>query len=174
MPSAYLTPRLPSQQGFTLAEDQLPLLASTLITVVHPNAIISLEGGLGAGKTTLIRTIGQAMGIQTRITSPTYVYFNQYTVPANSTGITQLLHVDFYRLSETDPTTESTHWLVEELLELQAQAPTLILAEWASVVAGAFQPLITHHLQLHEAPNTQEEPSTARQYEWFSLQRLPL
>ena len=148
MLSPFLESKLPSQQTFTLTESQLPSLAEALVQVAQPNSIISIEGGLGAGKTTLIRTIGQALGIQTRMTSPTYLYFNQYTLPANPTGITQVLHVDFYRLSENETTSGGNNWLVEELLELQAQAPTFILAEWASVVAEAFQPLISHHLQI--------------------------
>ena len=170
MLSPFLEPLLlPSQQTFTLTESQLSSLAEALVQVAQPNTIISIEGGLGAGKTTLIRTIGQALGIQTRMTSPTYVYFNQYNLPANPTGITQVLHVDFYRLSENDLPTDGNNWLVEELLELQAQAPTLILAEWASVAAEAFQPLISHHLQIKESAT-----ETIRQYDWFSHQRLAL
>jgi tRNA threonylcarbamoyladenosine biosynthesis protein TsaE len=168
MLSPFLESKLPSQQTFTLTESQLPSLAEALVQVAQPNSIISIEGGLGAGKTTLIRTIGQALGIQTRMTSPTYLYFNQYTLPANPTGITQVLHVDFYRLSENETTSGGNNWLVEELLELQAQAPTFILAEWASVVAEAFQPLISHHLQIKES--TEE----SREYDWFSHQRLAL
>lgn len=169
MLSPFLEPLLPSQQSLTLSESQLSPLAEALSQVAQPNTIISIEGGLGAGKTTLIRSMGQALGIQTRMTSPTYVYFNQYNLPANPTGITQVLHVDFYRLSENDLPTDGNHWLVEELLELQAQAPTLILAEWASVVAETFQPLISHHLQIKESTT---EP--IRQYNWFSQQRLAL
>jgi tRNA threonylcarbamoyl adenosine modification protein YjeE len=169
MLSPFLEPLLPSQQTFTLTESQLPSLAMALVQVAQPKTIISIEGGLGAGKTTLIRSMGQALGIQTRMTSPTYVYFNQYNLPTNPTGITQVLHVDFYRLSENDLPTDSSNWLVEELLELQAQAPTLILAEWASVVAEAFQPLILHHLQIKESTT-----ELIRQYGWFSHQRLVL
>jgi tRNA threonylcarbamoyladenosine biosynthesis protein TsaE len=174
MLSPFTPPSLPLQQRFTFTESQLAPLATALVNVLKPNAIISIEGGLGAGKTTLIRTIGQAMGIETRITSPTYVYFNQYQLPANPTGITQLLHVDFYRLSENEtPTTDA--WLVEELLELQAQAPTLILTEWASVVASSLSPLITHQLQIH-APITADETTaqSSRCYDWFSQQALAL
>ena len=175
MLNPYLPSSFPCQQSVILAENQLPCLAKALSQVARPHTVISIEGGLGAGKTTLIRTIGQAMGIQPRMTSPTYVYFNQYKLsPPHLTGITQVLHVDFYRLSENEATMDTNHWLVEELLELQAQAPTLILAEWASVVERSFQPLITHQIQIHYIASEEAHEETTRRYEYYSPQGLVL
>jgi tRNA threonylcarbamoyl adenosine modification protein YjeE len=171
----YLPSPFPCQQSVVLAENQLPCFVKALSQVAQPHTVISIEGGLGAGKTTLIRTIGQAMGIQTRMTSPTYVYFNQYTLsPPHPTGITQVLHVDFYRLGENTDTLGANHWLVEELLELQAQAPTLILAEWASVVEPSFQPLITHQIQIYDITNEEAQEETTRRYDWYSPQGFAL
>jgi tRNA threonylcarbamoyl adenosine modification protein YjeE len=176
MLSALIPPLFSCLHRVSLPETQLPTLATALMQAVKPNTVISIEGGLGAGKTTLIRAVGHAMGIKTRMTSPTYVYFNQYSLVPNPTGVTQVLHVDFYRLSEAENTTNST-WLVEELLELQAQAPTLILAEWASIVAHTFQSLITHQLQITPSSCLTDDDTLKNErrcYQWFSQQRLLL
>ena len=81
-------------------------------------AIVLLEGGLGAGKTTLAKSICEALGIRPEIViSPTYTLVNVYP------GHWPVYHVDLFRL-ETP----------EALLELDRddwinpQGPTLI--EW--------------------------------------------
>ncbi len=82
------------------------------------SAIVLLEGGLGAGKTTLAKSICQALGIRPGIViSPTYTLVNVYP------GRWPVYHVDLFRL-ETP----------EALLELDRddwinpEGPTLI--EW--------------------------------------------
>lgn len=57
------------------------------------NAYITLEGDLGAGKTTFVRYLLKAMGIEGRIKSPTYAVVEAYQT---TTGI-YIWHFDFYR-----------------------------------------------------------------------------
>lgn len=57
--------------------------------------VICLNGDLGAGKTTLTKSIGKGMGIDDYITSPTFTIINEYY------GKLNLYHFDTYRL-ETD------------------------------------------------------------------------
>ncbi len=67
------------------------LLASLLVG----GEIICLKGTLGAGKTTLAQGIGQGLGIDEPIISPTFTLIREYPAPA---GRPSLYHIDCYRL----------------------------------------------------------------------------
>lgn len=58
--------------------------------------VICLNGDLGAGKTTLTKSIGKGMGIDDYITSPTFNIINEYYSDLN------LYHFDTYRLENID------------------------------------------------------------------------
>jgi tRNA threonylcarbamoyladenosine biosynthesis protein TsaE len=69
-------------------------LAQAIATVLTPNSVILLQGNLGAGKTTFVRFLGQHLGVQEPITSPTFTIVNEYHgrhLP--------LYHIDLYRLT---------------------------------------------------------------------------
>ena len=87
-------------------------------------ALVCLHGELGAGKTTLVRHLLQAMGVQGRIKSPTYAVVEPYEVQ----GL-HIWHFDFYRFS--DP----REWEDAGLRELFA-TPGLKLCEWPEKAAG--------------------------------------
>ncbi len=59
------------------------------------NFSVFLEGGLGAGKTFLVREILFAAGIDTDVPSPTYTIVNEFDTVNN-----KFAHFDFYRLSD--------------------------------------------------------------------------
>ena len=58
--------------------------------------VICLNGDLGAGKTTLTKSIGKGMGVDDYITSPTFNIINEYYSDLN------LYHFDTYRLENVD------------------------------------------------------------------------
>ena len=91
------------------------------------NAFIELHGELGAGKTTLVRHILRALGVQGRIKSPTYAVVEPYEI-----GNFPVWHFDFYRFS--DP----REWEDAGFRDLFA-SPGLKLAEWPEK-AGALLP----------------------------------
>jgi len=64
----------------------------------QPGDIITLDGGLGAGKTTLTQFIGQGLGVppDCYITSPTFSIMHEYN------GRIPLYHMDLYRLGYED------------------------------------------------------------------------
>ncbi len=92
------------------------------------NASIELHGPLGAGKTTFVRHLLRAMGVQGRIKSPTFAVLEPYRVQT-STGPLEISHFDFYRFS--DP----REWLDAGFRDLFA-APGLKLSEWPEHAAA--------------------------------------
>jgi tRNA threonylcarbamoyl adenosine modification protein YjeE len=57
--------------------------------------LVSLNGVLGAGKTTLTKSIGEGVGVQGSISSPTFLIARTHPT---SSG-TPFVHIDAYRLS---------------------------------------------------------------------------
>jgi tRNA threonylcarbamoyladenosine biosynthesis protein TsaE len=88
-------------------------------------AFITLQGPLGAGKTTLVRHLLRALGVAGRIKSPTYTVMEPYTLPDGG----EAAHFDFYRFS--DP----REWLDAGFRDVFSQ-PGLKLAEWPEQAAG--------------------------------------
>lgn len=82
---------------------------------IEPNFTVFFEGGLGAGKTFLIREMLRLAGVKDEISSPTYIFLNEYTVPhphppiksragsdplPEEEGERQFAHFDFYRFKD--------------------------------------------------------------------------
>lgn len=59
--------------------------------------LLVLSGGLGAGKTTLVQGIAEGMGVEGRVTSPTYIIAR---VHPGLEGSPDLVHVDAYRVGD--------------------------------------------------------------------------
>lgn len=94
------------------------------------DAYLELHGPLGAGKTTFVRHLLQALGVQGRIKSPTYAVVEPHHVPATDTQPALLIsHFDFYRFD--DP----REWEDAGFRDLFAE-PGLKLAEWPDKAAG--------------------------------------
>lgn len=87
-------------------------------------AHIELQGPLGAGKTTFVRHLLRALGVQGRIKSPTYTVMEPY----EADGLV-ISHFDFYRFA--DP----REWADAGLRDVFA-APGLKLSEWPDKAAG--------------------------------------
>lgn len=81
---------------------------------------VALTGPLGAGKTTLVQAACRGAGVETRVTSPTYVLHHAY----RGRGDAAVHHVDLYRIGETSEL-DDLGW--EELVS--GGAPVFV--EWA-------------------------------------------
>lgn len=108
------------------------------------NALITLDGGLGAGKTTFSRHLLRALGVSGRIKSPSYAVLESYELPALTVH-----HFDFYRFG--DP----REWEDAGFRELLA-GPGLKLCEWPSH-AEALLPLADLQLSLQALPDDSRE-----------------
>ena len=75
--------------------DDMAALGALLAQQLRAGDLVTLNGELGAGKTTLTRGLGEALGVRGAVTSPTFVLAR--THPRE--GGAPLVHVDAYRLS---------------------------------------------------------------------------
>lgn len=78
-------------------ESETIALGKRLGMLLRPNSLVTLSGDLGAGKTTFTKGIGQGLGIERIINSPTFTILKQYQ---GSKG--NLSHFDAYRLEGQD------------------------------------------------------------------------
>ncbi len=102
--------------------------------------VVGLYGDLGAGKTTFVQAVAKALGVSETVNSPTFLIFKRYQLPVTGSGYSSLVHIDAYRLKNSD---ELRRLRFSELL---ADPANLILVEWADRVADL---LPKHHHQLH-------------------------
>ena len=102
--------------------------------IVMP-ACVYLLGDLGAGKTTLCKTIIQSLGYTDIVTSPTYNLIQEYPI---TTGV--IYHMDCYRLDSPE---ELAFLAVPDLWSKES----LFLVEWPSK-GGQFLPDPTHTIEI--------------------------
>jgi tRNA threonylcarbamoyladenosine biosynthesis protein TsaE len=75
--------------------DETMAFGRALGRALRAGDLVLLAGPLGAGKTTLTRGIADGLGVDGRVSSPTFVLARVH--PAGSSGV-PLVHVDAYRL----------------------------------------------------------------------------
>lgn len=76
--------------------EKTEIFAATLAKELEPGDLLTLEGGLGAGKTTFTKGLAKGLGIQRMVNSPTFTILKQYS------GRLDLNHFDVYRLENSD------------------------------------------------------------------------
>lgn len=92
---------------------------------VPDGAVVAMYGELGSGKTAFVRGMARGMGIDCRVSSPTFTIVNEYL------GKRELIHFDMYRLASADELWD-IGW--EDYLARGA----VCAVEWSENVADAF------------------------------------
>ena len=98
--------------------------------------VLALQGELGAGKTTFVQGLAQALGVKEKVVSPTFVIMKRFTIydlcPSTSLGVkfTNFYHIDAYRLTGAEDTKEL------DLGEILKDKNNLVAIEWAERIAG--------------------------------------
>jgi tRNA threonylcarbamoyladenosine biosynthesis protein TsaE len=130
---------------------QMRALGRSLATVLRAGDLVLLSGGLGAGKTTLTKGIGDGLGVRGPITSPTFVIARVHP-PVGSAAVTgdlrpALVHADAYRLGS-----------VLELDDLDLDTDTassVTVVEWGG---GLAEGLATDRLEITITPVKGDAP----------------
>jgi tRNA threonylcarbamoyladenosine biosynthesis protein TsaE len=71
--------------------------AEEIATLLKGREVLAFFGDLGAGKTTFIRALCQALGLKDEVTSPTFAMVHEYR-----SGSFPVYHFDMYRVSGWD------------------------------------------------------------------------
>jgi tRNA threonylcarbamoyladenosine biosynthesis protein TsaE len=82
---------------FLADEHQTQCLGRYLSQAMQAGIIIALNGPLGAGKTTLARSLLKALGVEGTIKSPSYSWVECYETPQGTIN-----HFDFYRFKDKE------------------------------------------------------------------------
>jgi len=114
------------QQFIASSVDELGAIVKALIPIIKARKKVAFLGQIGAGKTTFIKLLCQALGVKTVTSSPTFSIINQY-----ETKEALVHHVDLYRLKSED---EAFSIGLMELFEDNSYC----FIEWPSLVEHYF------------------------------------
>jgi tRNA threonylcarbamoyladenosine biosynthesis protein TsaE len=84
-----------TQEFITCSADETIELGRKLAAMLAPPKVVILRGGLGAGKTTLVKGIAEGFHAATadNVTSPTFTLVHEYRGPE-----VNVYHIDLYRV----------------------------------------------------------------------------
>ena len=103
--------------------DAMAEFGERIAAVLRIGDVVALEGGLGAGKTTLARAILASLGHPGEVPSPTFTIMETYDAL-----VPPVVHADFYRL---DNPSEAAEIGLDDYREGAA-----LIAEWPGKAGG--------------------------------------
>ena len=78
------------------SESETEKLGEDFARSLPGGTVVAMYGDLGAGKTAFVRGMARGMGLDCRVSSPTFTIVNEYL------GARELIHFDMYRLSSAE------------------------------------------------------------------------
>ena len=76
--------------------------ARQFVSEIGDRRVFAFYGKMGAGKTTFIKAVCEALGVEDVITSPTFAIVNEYSIPAGGALEGAIYHFDFYRIKKLE------------------------------------------------------------------------
>ena len=148
-------PNLPSREGNGIPESHLVLLNDRgeevspleILIECEPHRVFAFEGQMGAGKTTFIKSLCEAMGTPDVVNSPTFAIVNVYDVEQPYKG--EVYHFDCYRLKDIR---EAIDFGAEEYL----YSGNYCFIEWPDLI-GALLPDDTVYVKIVPQENGDRE-----------------
>ena len=107
------------------SESETEAIGAEFARTLPGGTVVAMYGDLGAGRTAFVRGMARGMGLDCRVSSPTFTIVNEYL------GERELIHFDMYRLSSADELFD-IGW--EDYLARGA----VCAVEWSENVDGAF------------------------------------
>jgi len=104
----------------TTSPGQTRLWAARLAAYLQVGDFVALCGPLGAGKTCFVQGLGTGLGIEGRVTSPTFIIIRYHP------GLLPLCHADAYRINSSEE--------LEEAGLLEYLSSSVVALEWAEQV----------------------------------------
>lgn len=101
-------------------------LAFAFAKVIQPPMVVLLNGDLGSGKTTFVKSVVKALGCEDLVTSPTFTLLNTYKAKF------PIYHFDMYRLSSAE---EAMNVGFEEYFDKRS-LDGVCFVEWSENVEG--------------------------------------
>lgn len=111
----------------THSREETAALGGRLADALKTGRVVAFTGDLGAGKTAFVSGMARALGVEERVTSPTFTIVNEY-----EGGRLPLFHFDMYRLGGAD---ELFHIGWEDYLARGG----VCAVEWSENVAEAIE-----------------------------------
>jgi tRNA threonylcarbamoyladenosine biosynthesis protein TsaE len=124
------------------SEEELPVTALSFWQYYREQHVFTLEGAMGAGKTTFVKALCAAKGVADATASPTFSIINQYI----SADQQLIYHLDLYRLRDEE---EAIAAGVEDTIY---QPDAISFIEWPDIIASLLPP-DTIRLQLTVLPD---------------------
>ena len=118
------------EKGILLVNEQGEVVEATdILEKCGDRRVFAFNGNMGAGKTTFIKQLCEAMGTDDVVNSPTFAIVNVYEVnKAENEGIEEVYHFDCYRIKDL---IEAMDMGTEEYL----YSGNYCFIEWAEMIA---------------------------------------
>ncbi|HLQ94924.1 MAG TPA: tRNA (adenosine(37)-N6)-threonylcarbamoyltransferase complex ATPase subunit type 1 TsaE [Pseudogracilibacillus sp.] len=132
--------------------------AEDLAGCVKAGTVITLEGDLGAGKTTFTKGFAKGLGIKRAVSSPTFTIIKEYQ------GRLPLYHMDAYRLEHSE----------EDMgFEEYFESAGISIIEWASFISD-FLPEERLDINIQKITDTERVLQITAKGTWYEdlLKRL--
>ncbi len=111
---------------YSKSEAETEAAGENFARTLPSGAVVALYGDLGAGKTAFVRGMARGLGLDVRVSSPTFTIVNEYL------GARELYHFDMYRLDSADE-------LFDIGWEDYLARGGVCAVEWSENVADAFE-----------------------------------